>query len=63
MYIINRGQIVREKIIRLQNGYSAYVETFELAQKLKQEISILNLNVYEDKTEFGFWFIPLSGSE
>ncbi|WP_078545117.1 hypothetical protein [Litchfieldia alkalitelluris] len=58
MQIIHRKKLVKEKVDRIKNGYSAYAESVELANMLKKEIQALNLNVYEDATEVGFWFIP-----
>lgn len=51
--------VVKEKINRLKGGYSAYVETVEIANMVKKEIQALKLNVHEDNTEIGSWFIPV----
>ncbi|MBD8068961.1 hypothetical protein [Bacillus sp. PS06] len=58
MHIIQRKKLVKEKVDRLKNGYSAYAESQEVATLLKKEIQALNLHVYEDVTEVGSWFIP-----
>ncbi|MDF0727518.1 hypothetical protein PY093_12545 [Cytobacillus sp. S13-E01] len=58
MKIINRRTIVQEKLDLIKNGYSAYAETFEIANLLKKEIQALNLQVHEDVTDVGSWFIP-----
>jgi hypothetical protein len=57
--IINRKQLVREKVQQIIAGYSAYAETKEVATMLKKELQILNIDVYEDSTNFGSWFIPI----
>ncbi|MFC0270286.1 hypothetical protein ACFFIX_02270 [Metabacillus herbersteinensis] len=58
MYILNRRRVTQEKMDRIQSGYSAYVESAELADLIKKEIQLLKLDVHEDITDFGFWFIP-----
>jgi hypothetical protein len=58
MKIINRRKIVQEKLDLIQAGYSAYAESFEIANLLKKEIQALNLQVHEDITNVGSWFIP-----
>jgi hypothetical protein len=58
MHIIHRKKLVKEQVDRIKNGYSAYAESVEVANLLKKEIQALNLQVYEDVTEVGFWFIP-----
>ncbi|MFT4415157.1 hypothetical protein ACLM5H_14945 [Fredinandcohnia humi] len=58
MYIINRRKLLNEKMARIKNGYSAYAESMEIANLLKKEIQALNLNVHEEVTDIGSWFIP-----
>lgn len=58
MYIINRRKLLNEKMARIKNGYSAYAESIEIATLLKKEIQALNLNVHEEVTDIGSWFIP-----
>lgn len=58
MYILSSKQVVQEKINHIKKGFSAYVETAELANIIKKECQILQLDVYEDATELGYWFIP-----
>lgn len=58
MKILSRKLLVQEKVDRIKNGYSAYAETAELANLVKKEIRALNLDVHEDVTEMGSWFIP-----
>jgi hypothetical protein len=57
--IINRKQLVREKVQQIIAGYSAYAETKEVATMLKKELQLLNIDVYEDSTNIGSWFIPI----
>lgn len=58
MYIFSSKKLAQEKIEHIKNGFSAYVESPELANLIKKEIQLLNLDVYEDATDIGFWFIP-----
>ncbi|WP_449537235.1 hypothetical protein [Ferdinandcohnia sp. Marseille-Q9671] len=57
MYI-NRRTMLNEKMARIKNGYSAYAESSEVVNAIKKEIQALNLNVHEEVTEVGSWFIP-----
>ncbi len=57
--ILNRKQLVRDKLQQIIDGYSAYAESREVAEMLKKEIRLLNLDVFEDCTEIGSWFIPV----
>lgn len=57
--ILNRKQLVREKLQQIIDGYSAYAESKEVAEMLKKEIRLLNLEVFEDCTDIGSWFIPV----
>ncbi|MFD1737108.1 hypothetical protein ACFSCX_11150 [Bacillus salitolerans] len=57
--IINRKQLVREKLQQILSGYSAYAETKEVANLLLKELQALNIEVYVDNTNIGSWFIPV----
>jgi len=59
MYIIDHRQMAKDKVNQILNGKSAYAESADLVQLIKKELKHKNLKVYEDKTEFGCWFIPL----
>ena len=59
MYILNSKKIAQEKVEIIKKGFSAYVESAELAGLIKKELTKLKLDVYEDATELGFWFIPI----
>ncbi|MBU7593839.1 hypothetical protein [Metabacillus halosaccharovorans] len=58
MYILNSKKVALEKVEIIKKGFSAYVESAELAGLIKKELKNLQLDVYEDVTELGFWFIP-----
>ncbi|AFJ63092.1 conserved hypothetical protein YtzJ [Bacillus velezensis YAU B9601-Y2] len=52
--------MAKDHAARIRQGYSAYAETDTLASLIKKELQICNLRVYEDLTEFGCWFIPVT---
>jgi len=56
--LIFAKKLAKEKIEIIKKGFTAYVESPEIARLIKKEIQILNLDVYEDATEIGYWFIP-----
>ncbi|WP_273851040.1 hypothetical protein [Guptibacillus spartinae] len=56
--VIDRKQIARSKIADLMNGRSAYAESHEMTALIKKELQSLNIDVHEDVTSFGSWFIP-----
>ncbi|MEH7387082.1 hypothetical protein V7147_16965 [Bacillus sp. JJ1521] len=58
MYI-NRRKLLNEKMAHIKNGYSAYAESPDVINAIKKEIEALNLNVLEEVTELGSWFIPV----
>lgn len=58
--IINRRQLVRDKVQQIMGGYSAYAESKVVAAMLKKELFIRKIDVYVDKTDKGFWFIPVT---
>ncbi|APH04096.1 hypothetical protein [Bacillus weihaiensis] len=58
MKVLNSKKLAQEKLDSIKKGFSAYAETPELANLIKKEIQNQQLDVYEDATEFGFWFIP-----
>lgn len=57
--VINRKQLAKSKVADLMNGRSAYAETGELASLIKKELQSLNIDVHEDVTNVGSWFIPM----
>ncbi|MCA0171594.1 MULTISPECIES: hypothetical protein [Bacillaceae] len=58
--VIDRKQIARSKIADLMNGRSAYAESHEMTALIKKELQSLNIDVHEDVTSIGSWFIPKS---
>jgi len=58
LMILNRSQIAREKVEQLKLGVTAFTETEEIAEKIRKSVAELQLNVIEDHTDRGVWFIP-----
>lgn len=56
--IINRRDLVNEKLHLIEDGYSAFTESKEVARMLKKELEKRNIDVVEDVTSIGAWFIP-----
>ncbi|EIT85449.1 hypothetical protein A374_09438 [Fictibacillus macauensis ZFHKF-1] len=56
--IINRKEIAQAQVKKIQEGFSAFAETREVAELIKKELLRLNIPVHEDVTEVGSWFIP-----
>ncbi|MBU8905168.1 hypothetical protein KH400_01025 [Desertibacillus haloalkaliphilus] len=56
--IINRKEMALKKVDKIKAGYSAFAETKEVADFIKKELAKENIEVYEDNTELGSWFIP-----
>ncbi len=56
---MSQKKLVKDMLQQIISGYSAYVESKEAADMLKKEIKLLNLDVHEDCTEIGSWFIPV----
>ncbi|MCT4787227.1 hypothetical protein ACFQO8_04495 [Exiguobacterium aestuarii] len=56
--IINRGQIARDKLEKLQNGQTVFADSPEIIDRLRKYIAEYQLDVVEDVTDRGTWFIP-----
>ena len=56
--IINRGQIARDKLENLQNGQTVFADSPEIIERLRKFIKEYQLDVVEDVTDRGTWFIP-----
>ncbi|NIK11073.1 hypothetical protein [Alkalibacillus almallahensis] len=58
MFVQYKQRLANEKVNRLKDGYSAYAETEELIRLMKRRIKANNLEIFEDHTDIGSWFIP-----
>ncbi|EPE62889.1 hypothetical protein EVJ27_02210 [Exiguobacterium sp. SH3S2] len=56
--IINRGKIARDKLELLQNGQTVFADSPEIIERLRKYITEYQLDVVEDVTDRGTWFIP-----
>ncbi|MGY0209818.1 hypothetical protein [Bacillus subtilis] len=60
MEVYSDRQLAKDQAARLRQGFSAYAETNSLVSLIKKELQSHNLQVYEDLTDFGCWFIPVT---
>jgi len=58
MKVIRTSEIVRKKVKTIQSGYTAFAETKEVCDKVKQELNSLGIEFIEEATDLGSWFIP-----
>lgn len=56
--IINRGKIARDKLELLQNGQTVFADSPEIIERLRKYITEYQLDIVEDVTDRGTWFIP-----
>ncbi|HEX7064938.1 MAG TPA: hypothetical protein VF199_07700 [Bacillales bacterium] len=56
--IMNRKELAKAKVKRIQDGYSAFAESNELIRLIKRDLSKLNMDVLIEETTIGSWFIP-----
>lgn len=56
--ILDRHKLIQSKIRLLEKGFSAYTDSEEVARLVKKEIEKRKLNVLEEITPIGSWFIP-----
>ena len=61
--IINRGQIARDKLEKLQHGQTVFADSPEIIDRLRKYITEYQLDVVEDVTERGTWFIPTENGD
>lgn len=58
MKVISSSKIAREKVKTIQSGYTAFAETKEVSDKVKQELNSLGIKFIQETTNLGSWFIP-----
>jgi hypothetical protein len=58
--IMNQKKIALAKVNHIQNGYSAFSENQELTRLIKRELTRQNIDIIEDATNVGSWFIPVT---
>ncbi|MBU9712933.1 hypothetical protein [Evansella tamaricis] len=58
MNVMSRTQLAKNKVKDIQAGFSAYAETEEMTVLIRKELHTLGIDVIEDNTSLGSWFIP-----
>ncbi|UCZ52267.1 hypothetical protein LGQ02_15655 [Bacillus shivajii] len=58
MKVMSKSKLAREKVQTIKAGYSAYAETEEMSNLIKKELTNLGIDVIEDTSKLGSWFIP-----
>ncbi|WP_096436093.1 hypothetical protein [Alteribacter populi] len=58
MKIMSRSKLAKEKVKKIQAGFSAFAESKEVSDLIKKEIDTIGLDVIVDQTTLGSWFIP-----
>ncbi|MFC0557922.1 hypothetical protein [Halalkalibacter alkalisediminis] len=56
--VLNRKQMALKKVEKVKNGLSAFAESKEVIEIIRKELEKDGIDVYEDITEIGSWFIP-----
>lgn len=56
--IINRREIARQKLSLLEEGFSAFTDSQEVARLIKRELKKRNMQAVVDQTTHGAWFYP-----
>ncbi|GAE28103.1 hypothetical protein JCM9140_4297 [Halalkalibacter wakoensis JCM 9140] len=57
--VINRKQMALKKVEKIKNGYSAFAESKEVTELVRKELQKQKIDVHEDVTEVGSWFMPV----
>ncbi|MFB4163012.1 hypothetical protein ACE1TI_04035 [Alteribacillus sp. JSM 102045] len=61
--VMNRKELALQKVEKIKAGYSAFAESQEVTDMIRKELDKQNIDVYEDKTDLGSWFIPTNKKE
>ncbi len=61
--VINRKEMALKKVEKIKAGLSAFAETKEVSDLIRKELKKENIEVHEDVTELGSWFIPNKDKE
>ncbi|KHF41060.1 hypothetical protein LQ50_06640 [Halalkalibacter okhensis] len=57
--VINRKDMARKKVEKIKNGFSAFAESKEVTELIRNELNKQKIDVHEDVTEVGCWFTPV----
>ncbi|WP_088103811.1 hypothetical protein [Halalkalibacter urbisdiaboli] len=55
--VINRKEMALKKVEKIKAGYTAFAETKEVAEFIRKQLAKEGINVHEDVTDLGSWFI------
>ncbi|MBU9721134.1 MULTISPECIES: hypothetical protein [Bacillaceae] len=58
MKVMSRTKLARKKVKDIEAGFSAYAETEELSSLIRKELNTLGIDVIEETSHIGSWFIP-----
>ncbi|MCL7747786.1 hypothetical protein [Halalkalibacter alkaliphilus] len=58
--VINRKEMAFKKIEKIKNGFSAFAESKEVTELIRNELKKQKIDVHEDVTEVGSWFTPVN---
>ncbi|SDH74205.1 hypothetical protein [Alteribacillus bidgolensis] len=61
--VMNRKEMALQKVEKIKAGYSAFAESHEVTAMIRKELEKQDIDVYEDKTDLGSWFIPTNKKE
>jgi hypothetical protein len=59
MKVFRTSEIACEKVQTIQAGFTAFAETKEVCERIKQELNSLEIDYIEEVTDLGSWFIPV----
>ncbi|MFB5663591.1 hypothetical protein [Alteribacillus sp. HJP-4] len=61
--VMNRKELALQKVEKIKAGYSAFAESQEVSEMIRKELEHQQIDVYEDMTDLGSWFIPTNKKE
>ncbi|MFC5712768.1 hypothetical protein ACFPU1_08240 [Thalassorhabdus alkalitolerans] len=61
--VMNRKELALQKVDKIKAGYSAFAESKEVTAMIRKELQKQGIDVYEDITDLGSWFIPSNKKE
>ncbi|WP_240374619.1 hypothetical protein [Bacillus piscicola] len=56
-------ELISQKVEKVKAGYSVFVESTELIEKIRNLLAENDIQVHEDQTDQGSWFIPVNKKE
>ncbi len=59
MKVFRTSEVALEKVKTIQSGFTAFAETKEVCERIKQELNSREIDFIEEATDLGSWFIPV----